>query len=165
MFRNVDPEQRTILLLLLYDEEDQMVGKDRIVLNGPENVDPTKLIIEAKNAISEDLSNAGEDGYVPLTGIVTEDTKTKPGRDFYRMYKQAYDTKQINGQQIVSVKEILAFGINTKLQVLIEGDLIFEFFVNPRAGYLDQMVDAAIDRTNRYFQFIKKRGDNYVKRY
>lgn len=165
VFRNVDPEQRTILLLLLYDEEDQMVGKDRIVLNGPENVDPTKLIIEAKNAISEDLSNAGEDGYVPLTGIVTEDTKTKPGRDFYRMYKQAYDTKQINGQQIVSVKEILAFGINTKLQVLIEGDLIFEFFVNPRAGYLDQMVDAAIDRTNRYFQFIKKRGDNYVKRY
>ncbi|MDC7995803.1 CsgE family curli-type amyloid fiber assembly protein [Altibacter sp. HG106] len=165
VFRNVDPQQRTIILLLIYDQDDQIVGKDRIVLNGPENVDPTKLIIDAKNAVSEDLNNAGEDGYVPLTGIVTEDTKTKPGRDFYYLYKRKYDKEEINGEMIVAIKEVLALGINTKIQVLVEGELIFEFFVNPRAGYLDQMVAAAIERTNRYFQYIRSRGDNYVKRY
>ncbi|MEL6811575.1 MAG: CsgE family curli-type amyloid fiber assembly protein [Bacteroidota bacterium] len=160
----VGKEARTILLLLLYDTNNKIIGKDRIVLNEIDlDALENKRIISQNNTISEDKNFSGADGLV-LKGIVVENTKTKPGRDFYRGYAQKYDFDKIRGEKVVTVTEVLAVGSNTKIQLEVEGEIIYQFFVNPRADYIDLVIGEAIVFTKRYFDGLRK-NRNLVKKY
>lgn len=158
---NIGEGKRTIILLLIYDEDDKIIGQDRIVLNGGEE---EKKEIEPKQTNeSQDLTKDGDDG-VFFRGMVFEDVKTKIGRDFFKSYSQEYDNKKINGEQPVTVNEVLALGTNTKIEIEIGGEIIFQFFVNPRADFIDTMAEVAIARTERYF-FLLKKNRNSLKSY
>lgn len=167
---NSNDKDRVIILLLLYDLDDNVVGKDRVVLNDlegnelQENDAGVKEAILAKNEISEDVTHAGADG-VFLKGLVVEDTKTKPGRDFFKLYSLKYLDNKIEGEKIITIQESIAMGSNTRIQVKVENDIIFQFFVNPRADYIEQMVDAAIRRTSNYFQILRKNRSSVKKNY
>jgi len=161
---NIQEEDRVIFLMLIYDKDDQIVGKERIEVNGAKDDSAFKKKILDQGMISEDLTRSGEDGIALLRGIVVEDTKTKPGRDFFNAYSAQYINKQINGEKVVTIEEVLALGTNTKIQLKVENEIIFQFFVNPRADYIDSMVDYAIQRTQRYFQQLE-RDRNLVKKY
>ena len=161
---NVESKDRTIILLLVYNEEDKILGKDRIVLNDIEdkntsNINSKKEIVN----ISEDAKHDGADG-VMIRGIVVENTKTKPGRDFYSKFSTKYRNSGINGIKVITVNEILAVGSNTKVQLVIGDDIIVQFFVNPRSDYIDQMVDYSINKTNSYFNNLRKNW-NVLKKY
>ncbi|RDK84724.1 CsgE family curli-type amyloid fiber assembly protein [Marinirhabdus gelatinilytica] len=167
---NASDKAKVILLLLLYDQDNAIVAKDRIVLNGSEE-DKLKakqaLLEKAKldqKEISEDYGNTEKDGVTLLRGLVVEDTKTKPGRDFFTSFSLKYRDEKINGEKIVVIEEVLALGSNTKILVKVENEIVFQFFVNPRANYIEQMVDYAVNRTDRYFQQIKK-NRNQIRRY
>ncbi len=156
-------ESRTIALLLLYDKDDRIVGKERIIMNDIKIEEDERKAIAKNNSVSEDKVYSGADGVV-LKGIVVENTKTKPGRDFYRSYSQKYRQDQIEGEEVVVVNEVLALGSSTKIQLQVGDIIIFQFFVNPRADYLDQMVESAIWRTNSYFNQLRK-SRSLVKKY
>jgi len=64
---NRSSEDEIIVLLLFYDENSQIVSKDRVVISDEKKKD--KVIVL-------------EDG-IELVGIVTDETKTKIGKDFY----------------------------------------------------------------------------------
>jgi len=96
-----------ITLLLLIREDEQIRGKDRLVFNEYNN-----QVISRTDGYQDSV----DDG-VELTGIVIEETKTKPGRDFYEFFYNAYALYQINGNKIVGVFEKLSFGRATILQV------------------------------------------------
>ncbi len=162
---NVTDEDKLIVLLLIYNQDDQLVGKDRVAFNDEQSDDSAlkkKVIEELKT--SDDVNRGGEDGVEMLRGIVTENTKTKPGRDFFRSFSQEYANQKINGEKIITVEEILAIGSNTKILVKADNEIIFEFFVNPRADYIDQMVGYAIHRTKLYFKRLEK-NRNLIKKY
>lgn len=161
---NIQEKDRAIFLLLIYDNDDQIVGKDRIEVNGPKDDSAFKKKILDQGIISDDLTRSGEDGVSLLRGIVVEDTKTKPGRDFFNGYSAQYLNKKINGEKVVTIEEVLALGTNTKIQVKVENEVVFQFFVNPRADYIDSMIDYAIQRTQRYFQQLE-RNRSLVKKY
>ena len=161
---NANEKDRIILLLLVYDLNDKLLGKDRIVINGTEEDKAEakkKLLLE--NPVSEDASHEKEDGVV-LRGIVIEDTKTKPGRDFYKMFYSLYTANNINGEKIVTVKESLSLANNTKLEILVDGDLVLEFFVRPQNDYLQGMSEIAIKKVYFRLREIKKSG-NSIKHY
>lgn len=108
---NADDKDRVIILLLIYDEVDKPLGMDRVVINGTEeDIEKERLEnVERERTVnvSPDAINKAEDGVI-LRGIVTEETKTKPGRDFYRMFYSLYTTNNINGEEIVNIKETLS---------------------------------------------------------
>ncbi|WP_224484875.1 curli production assembly/transport protein CsgE [Robertkochia aurantiaca] len=164
---NAGQNDRTIIFLLLY-EGDRVIGQDRIVLNGFEGEDELEpLVIEreeltkqpSEQAVPKEKQNDG----VTLRGVVVEDTKTKPGSDFYQMFYSSYLANNVNGERIIRVVEKLAMGRSTKIQIWAEQDLIFEFFVNPREEYLKQMSEQAIFRVRRYFQTLKARQNQQQK--
>ncbi len=161
---NSNDKNRVIILLLIYDEENNILGKDRIAMNEVDNDNKFKKDILENNELSDDLNRGGEDGIGLLRGIVVENTITKPGRDFFRLYDQKYRDKKINGEKIVTIDEVLALGTNTKIQLKVDSDIIFQFFVNPRADYIDDMVDYAIQKTDLYFRQLE-RNRNLVKKY
>jgi hypothetical protein len=143
---------RTIILLLIYDLDEHLLGKDRLVLN--DNSEETTSVIPAEEATDVMERFAKSDG-VELRGIVLGDTKTKPGRDFYNMYHSAYMVNNINGPKIVNVKEELTIGNNTLIKIIIGDDIIMAFLVQPKNDYLQATSYEAIRRTIAYFQRLK----------
>lgn len=165
---NIDKNARVIALLLIYDLNDKIIGKDRVELNGKENritikKDIIKKLTNTNQNKQTDLSQSKEDG-VEITGLVVEETKTKPGRDFYTIFNNLYNLNNLNGSQVVTIKEILALGRNTQLQVIVGGHLVHQFFMRPDKEYLTKMGDVSLIKVYRYFKSLKKMKE-YVEQY
>ena len=99
---DAENEPRTIIFVLIY-EEGKIIGKDRVVINGLEGEDELKPQIVRSEEIQPKDVVRNDVGF--MRGIVVEDTKTKPGRDFYKMFYSLYTQNNINGNRIVKVKE------------------------------------------------------------
>lgn len=157
---NVNESDRTIILLLIY-EEGKIIGKDRKVLNGIEGeADEVRNL--TKPPESRDVKNTDEDGFI-LRGMVIEDTKTKAGNDFYDMFYSSYLSNNINGEKIVKIEERLAIGNTTQINILVGDETVVQFFVNPRTQYLRQMADQSIYRVNAHFQNLKDTKDQITR--
>lgn len=157
---NVTNDDRTIILLLIYQDE-KIIGKDRKVLNGIEGEDDQVENFK-KPSSKEDVKNTNEDGFV-LRGMVIQDTKTKAGNDFYDMFYSSYLTNNINGERIVKIEERLAIGNNTQINVLVGDAVVVQFFVNPRNQYLKSMADQSIYKVNAYFQRLKNTEEQITR--
>lgn len=135
---NRSSEDEIIVLLLFYDENNQIVSKDRVVLSDEKKKDRV-IILE-------------EDG-LEMSGIVTDETKTKIGKDFYDIFYYLYRDYNLNAKQIVKINEELSFGRNTKIVIMVENDAVYEFLARPDEEFLDAMAKNAIYET---YQFLKK---------
>lgn len=154
--------ERTIVFVLLYENE-KIIGKDRVVINGFEGEDDVKpKIVQKENLQLQKESNQAQDIDL-LTGLVFENTKTKPGRDFYQVFYLAYNNNNIKGNKIVKVDEVLAIGGNTQIKIYAGDDLVVQFFLNPRSSYIKEMVDQSIARINYYFQQNKAIRQNTIQ--
>lgn len=154
--------ERTIIFILIYENEN-VIGKDRIVINGFEGEDAMKpKVIIQEDAVPQKKSDHAQDIDL-LTGLVFENTKTKPGRDFYQMFYLAYNNNNTKGNKMVKVDEVLAIGGNTQIQIFAGDDLVVQFFLNPRSSYIKEMVDQSIARVNYYFQQNKAIRQNTIQ--
>ncbi|QNJ96797.1 CsgE family curli-type amyloid fiber assembly protein [Constantimarinum furrinae] len=161
---NAGDTDRIIILLLIYDLENNLKGKDRIVINGTEADNKEQALKEEKELnLSPDAQHDNSDG-VFLRGIVLEETKTKPGRDFFKEFSSLYQNNNLNGREVVTVKEELALANNTKIQILVANEVIFEFFVRPQTDFLKQAATESIRRVFLHFKYLEESKD-YVRRF
>lgn len=161
---NKDDTDRIIILLLVYDSQDNLIGKDRIVLNGNEKDKQDRIVLQQKNnKASLDIASSNDDG-VTLRGVIVEDTKTKIGSDFYKSFSTRLRSLKLEPKEIITVKEDLAIGSNTKIEIYADQDLVVEFILQPRPDYLEAMNKNAVERL-RYFLILKERNKTQVKRY
>lgn len=165
---NIDQNEKKIAVLLIYDLDNNIIGQDRIVFNDNLNdeIEKKKQLLEKlkqEQENSQDVNTEVRDG-LELKGIVVEDTKTKPGRDFYKLFYSLYTQNKINGKKVVTIKEILALGRNTKIEVIVGDDKIFSFFVRPSTDYLTKMNDYAIISVYKHFKNLEKESKT-IKRY
>tara|TARA_R110002051_G_scaffold2508_2_gene12977 strand:+ start:101 stop:883 length:783 start_codon:yes stop_codon:yes gene_type:complete len=160
---NIAEQDRTIILLLIYDEQDNILGNDRKVLNGL-TVEATPVSTKMQSSQNEDIKedNSDTSGFV-MRGMVIEDTKTKAGSDFYDMYYTTYLSKNIDGDEIVKIAEELAMGNNTQIKVYVGNDIVAQFILNPRNQYLQEMADFSIYRTIGYFERKIQNKDQLIR--
>jgi len=161
---NADDEDRIIILLLVYDSGDNLMGKDRIVINGNEE-DKKQAALEesAENINNPDQTHYKDDGVV-LRGFVVDETKTKLGNDFYKTFEFLNRRYNLNGEKIIIVKELLAIGNNTKIEVIIDNIVLIEFILKPQKEYLEEMGMKSIKRAYNYFKELRE-GNLEVKHY
>lgn len=153
---NANEKDRIIILLLVYDFDDTLLGKDRIVINGTaEDIKEAQERKEMEKVVSLDAAHEADDGVI-LRGIVIEDTKTKLGRDFYKMFYSGYSSNNINGEKIVSIKEKLAQANNTKIEVDVDGFVVLEFILRPNQEFLKTMSNEALRRVYARLQKVKQ---------
>ena len=91
-----------------------------------------------------------------ILGIVSDDTKTKIGKDFYDLYYSKYNAELIRGNQIVQIEEQLSMGRTTIIKISIDNRTISEFIANPNEEFIAQKANEAIVLTKRYFKDISK---------
>ncbi len=161
---NESEKDQIIILLLIYDLDDKIIGKDRIAFKEESNTNNNELKQKlADNLNAEDVSNAGEDG-VYLRGIVIDEVKTKPGQDFYRYFYSEYTLKNIDAPKIVTVREALIIANSTIISIFVEQKLVYRFLVKPQMDYLKANGDEAIRRVSRYLELLKKNKQS-INRY
>ena len=167
---NSDIQQHVVLLLLIYNLDDEVVASDRVELNPDESSTSDiavkmRLLEKLKQESQSNTAKANEsDGGMSFRGLVTEDTKTKAGRDFYVAFSSAYRLEKIQGDEVVSITEEAALGRSTKIKVLVGNTLVWQFFARTKLDYLKQMSDIAIARVRRYF-ILKERNQQNLIRY
>lgn len=145
----MDNNSKIVMLLLLY-EEDKIIGKHRIAFNEKDKEETEKQV---------EISNDG----IELKGIVLEETKTKPGKDFYDFFYTSYTLNQINGNKVVGVYEKLSFGRSTIIQVKIEDVVVHEFIGKPDLEYLENMSKISIRKVYKYFKDLKKQKQTIIQ--
>jgi len=142
----VDPEANTILLLVIFDQDDKVMGTDRLVLEPSAKTD---------HNFNYQKPNEG----IVLTGMVTDRTKTKPGKDFYGYFFQKYNLSPVQRNEIIEIDEIISFGRTTRLSVKVNNEVVFQFFAKPNLEYLQNMADEALRRLNRYFEYLDNKSE------
>lgn len=158
---NYNSEGEITIVLLIYDQDDKPIGQDRIVL--PEG-GKTKIEItnEPKTTINSNEVAKPQDG-VLLNGLVIENTLTKAGRDFYRIfYLQLYNLN-IQTAKNIKVEEVFGRGRNTRISVKVEDVLVWQFFAQPRIAFLKQMSDYAVSRVVRQLQILEQQKDRLIR--
>ncbi|MGP1992431.1 CsgE family curli-type amyloid fiber assembly protein [Zobellia laminariae] len=159
---NMVEEDKTIILLLIY-EENQLIGKDRRVLQGLKDLGDANSASDNSSFDKKDVRNGNADG-VFSKGMVIEDTKTKPGNDFYRYFYSNYLSNGIGGEKIVKIKEDFALASTTRISVLAENNVVIQFYVNPRSDFLKEMAQKSVYAVNNYFLRLRKNKEQ-IKRY
>lgn len=148
----IDPENRTIILLTLYNDDNKVIGIDRKVYDLAEQE-------KAEQQISYQRKNEG----IELIGMVTENTKTKPGRDFYDFFYQKYSLSPNQGNKIIEIDEMISFGRTTRVAVKVEDRIVFQFFARPKLDYLKEKADEALRQVTRYFEYLNNRNESIIK--
>ncbi len=143
---------KIIVLILIYDEDEVLIAKDRFVFN-EEKKDETENTVETRP----------NDG-LELLGIVADETKTKFGKDFYDFFYFYYTYNNIKGESVVKIEEQRSFRRNTKVKISIDEDVIFEFYTRPNNEYLESMSKVAVQKIYKYFQ-NKKKEKTYITQY
>ncbi len=98
-----------------------------------------------------------EDGFM-LSGIVSDDTKTKIGKDFYDMYYYMYNEKKVNSKKIVTVSEELSFARTTKLIITVENTIVLEFIAKPDEEFLKYMAQESVNATINQLKRLEKQS-------
>lgn len=138
---NISNDDQVILLLLIYDDEKELLAKDRIVL-GEEDSNSNK------DKSSLDKPNDG----LEMLGIISDETKTRLGKDFYDYFYAFYNKIKINSAKIVTVDEELTNGRTTKIAIEIDNEIINEFISKPDDEFLSYMAE---DSANKVFEYLK----------
>lgn len=154
---NYNVDAKIIIVLLIYDDEDNAIGKARIEL--PEG---GKTLLDE---IPSDLNKANNDQAKPqdgffMRGLVVENTITKIGRDFYRMFFSEFYNKGITTDNNILIEEVPGRSRNTMISVMVEDQLVWRFFSQPRKEFLQQMVQESMSRVIRRLQQLAKQQVN-----
>jgi len=145
---NESKDDQIILLLIIYDENNVIIGKDRIEMG----VDDESKVGEAKP----------NDG-LEMMGIVSNDTKTKLGNDFYELFYKEYSKLKLKSNKIVSVQEELTFGRTTKIIVSVDGEVINEFISRPDEEFMKYMAESISTDVFKYFKNLEKQNKSILR--
>lgn len=155
---NQNIKDKVTVLLLIYDEtQDKLIAKDRLVVLNDDNKGETKEILKVPQQQQKEQVNKQSDyKYNGFRGIVTDETRTKPGRDFYKLFYSKYLLNGINGERIVKIIERFSLGRNTIVEIKVDNVLVHQFNVQPTANFLKQQSEQAIIAVTRYFQVLEQ---------
>ncbi len=141
---------KDILILLLVYDDDELIGKDRIIIDEIKNDIPS---VGDNTVLSQALTSGAEIGIV---GLIIEDTKTKAGRDFYRYFSQKCNIDNITWPKDVLIKEDFGLGRSTVLKIIQGTKTIVQFNAQPKDDFLRQAADECIRLVRAHFNTLAK---------
>ncbi|MCL9808370.1 curli production assembly/transport protein CsgE [Flavobacterium luminosum] len=147
---NTDGNSELIVLLLIYDEDKVLIGKDRYVFG-------------EKSQNSREEAQKKGDG-VEITGIVSDETKTKFGKDFYDFFYTEFSKLKYNSSKVITVEEEIANARTTRIRVRIDSEILNEFISRPEEEFTKAMAEETVVRVFNYLKKIEKES-KYITQY
>ena len=140
---NFDKKDKVAISLFIYDEDNKVIGVDKIIMGDDKITD--------NSAIKKPLNDGLE-----MKVIVSNDTKTKLGNDFYTSFYKEFSKLKSNSTKIICIQEELTFGRTTKISIDVEGEIIDEFIARPDEDYIESMAVSSSSKVYKYFTKLEK---------
>jgi len=171
---NNNIDGKTILVLLIYpvndnDAQQGAIGKDRLVITNALDGGGLKIELdserqsEVKEELSADQDTSAKDG-IFFEGLIIQKTLTKSGRDFYKYFYSEYYNKQIKTGKNILIEEVPGQRRSTRISVKVDGQLVWQFFSNPKKEFLKDMANRALNNCIKYLQQLSQQKQS-LKRY
>ncbi len=114
----------------------------------------------------EETGKEVDESEIGIKGLVVENTKTKPGRDFYDYYYQDYLSSQIKFPFIVRISEKPGRGRSSQISVIVEDRVLYRFMTRPSDEYIQMNAERAFAYTYSYytkraFLFLSNKNKKY----
>ena len=87
-----------------------------------------------------------------ISGMVIDNTKTKAGRDFYTLFYNRWISNSIKNEYIIKVKEEPFRLRSTKVEIRINGNIVFSSYLQPRQSLIEALAEQAYNRVKNYVQ-------------
>ncbi len=151
---NYNFEKKCIILFLIYDENDKIVGKDRLEL---EQGGKTKIKSKNKFAQANTNLNKGttQNKYIPK-GFINKKLITRSGKDFFRYFYSDFYNLDVVTDKNISIEEKFGRGRNTRIVVKVEDKIVLQFFTQPRKDFLVSAAKTALSRVLAQIQLLNK---------
>ncbi|WP_262488511.1 curli production assembly/transport protein CsgE [Flavobacterium gillisiae] len=95
--------------------------------------------------------------------MVSDETKTKMGKDFYDLYYYLYNEYKINSNKLVVINEEFSFSRNTKISININNEVVNEFLSRPDEEYIEAMAQQSIYQTYLYLKNLEKESKYFTQ--
>ncbi|MDC6352451.1 CsgE family curli-type amyloid fiber assembly protein [Zeaxanthinibacter sp. PT1] len=158
---NYNADGRIIIVLVIYDQDNNPIGQDRLDLAKGGRTPEKDMIPEEVEPVSQDQAKPN-DGFV-LGGLVIENTITKAGRDFYRYFYSDYFNRGIKSQTNIAIDEVPGRGRTTMISVKVGDQLVWRFFSQPRKDFLKKMAGIAMQRSLRQLQRLAQQKEEFTR--
>ncbi len=145
----------------LAPEEEKVLSKTKLNIEQGELCKIYLFIRKNKELVSKDSvevslrteneKQAINEDEIGIKGLVVEDTKTKPGKDFYDYYYQLCLSSEFQFPFIVRINEKPALGRSSQISVLAEEKLIYQFRTTPSDEYIHMNAKRAFMQTYAYY--------------
>lgn len=157
---NFNVEGKIVIVLLVYDENDKPIGKDRVVLP---NGGKSEVQYDNPPTVARSEDQARPNDGVFFEGFVIENTITKAGRDFHRFFTQEKFNRGVTTSKNIVITETPARGRTTRIQVTIDDKLIWQFFTQPRKEFLKDQAITTLERSIRHLQNLQRRSQQLTR--
>lgn len=158
---NYNIETKIIIALLIYDEYDKPIGMQRLELpKGGKTPIKEMFDDDSKDRGSRDQAEP-QDGFV-LGGFVFNKSITKAGNDFYRMFFNDFNNRNINTKKNITIKEVPGRGRSTRISVYVQDRLVWQFFSQIRKEFLKQMTRQSIRRVIMELQRLERQKQEFI---
>lgn len=158
---NYSLERKATVLLVLYDADGKVLGRDRIVLEegGKTEIEASGLL--DLQAPSEDQAKP-QDGFV-LGGFIFKKLITQAGRNFHRFFANDFYNRKISTTKNIKIEEVPGRGRNTRVSIEVDGQLVWQFFAQPRKEFLKEQADIAMARVVRRLQQLEQQKEQLTR--
>ncbi len=130
---NQTEKQKITAIIFIRDEvQNRLITKDSIQIT------------------TKELRPINESSLTVMKGIVTDDSKTKMGKDYYDFFYSTYNLYPTKFDFIINVSELPYRGLSSIIQVKVDQDLIHEFFTNPDEEFIKEQVATTFQRLINY---------------
>lgn len=99
---------------------------------------------------------------IEITGLVFDETMTKIGKDFYDMFYNKWEFPKSGDNFFITVSEKPMPGMGTRINIVIDDNLVFEQFVRPNYEQMVILTDYAVNILNNYiinYEAMKRQLD------
>jgi len=157
-------EGKTTLLLLIYpiidgEENTGAISKDRIEVTSNES---GQILLKLDPNRKEILTEEGQDG-IFLQGLVIKKVLTKSGRDFYKYFYAEYFNKQVRTDKHILIEEVPGQRRSTRISVKVDGQLVWQFFSQPKKEYLKDMANRALSNSIKVLQQMQRQKNTQTR--
>lgn len=157
---NLSEDDEVVVFLLIYEEE-SLVGKKVINLSSSETF--KTRVKPKKESLTVDVDNEEADG-VEIRGLVTDETRTKFGREFYESFANRYREDGVNAAKVIVVEEKFSLGRRTIIEVKIDNNLVYQFLIKPDVESIRQHSESCLRYVKRYLE-REKQNAKRIKEY
>lgn len=157
---NLSENDEVVIFLLIYEEEN-LVGKKIVNLSTSNNL--KKTVKPKEESLTIDVDNASEDG-VEIRGLVTDETRTKFGREFYEAFANRYREDGVNAAKVIVVEEKFSLGRRTIIEVKIDDNLVYQFLIKPDPESIRKHSESCLRYVKRYL-IREKENAKRIKEY